>query len=119
MKNIKYFIYFFFLLFDIYAHASGGGDLIEASGNVNEILVIAVQLLVLSMFILGFGFVVISFAKFKKHRKMPTFVPLQTVVLMFVGGVIMIILGVVYIYTGEHVFGPDYLSILEPGDGTL
>ena len=49
---------------------------------------------------------------------MPTFVPLQTVVLMFLGGALMIGVGVIYIYTGEDVLGPDYLSMLTPASAS-
>ena len=120
MNKLKNYLYFLLLVLHINAfaqYATGtGDDLTAASENVNKLLVIAVQLLVIGLFALGFGFICVSFTKYKKHKKLPTFVPLQTVVLMFLGGVIFIILGIVYIYTGREIFGPDYMSLLNPGE---
>lgn len=119
MTLFKRFLPFIFLLIHTIAFArSGESDLISTSANVNQLLVIVAQLLVLALFILGFGFIMISFSKYKKHKKMPTFVPLQTVVLMFLGGALMIGVGVIYIYTGEDVLGPDYLSMLTPASAS-
>lgn len=94
-------------------------DITQASENVNSILIVVTQLFVLGIFILGVGFILISIHKYKQHRKSPMFMPLPTVLAMFFGGFFMIMVGVLYFYTGERVFGPDYLSILDPGEADL
>jgi drug/metabolite transporter (DMT)-like permease len=120
MNRLK-FVYILILMVthELAYSMTNRGDLVSTTENVNQLLIVAAQLLVVSLFMLGVGFIMISMTKYKKHKKMPTFIPLQTVVLMFLGGVVLIGLCVIYYYTGEDILGPDYLSILSQSNEQL
>ena len=98
---------------------AASGDLTEATEHINALFVIMAQLLVFSLFVLGVIFILLSIAKYKKRKKMPTFIPFQTIVIMLLGGIFLLMVGVLYFYVGDKAFGPNYLSLFAPADDRL
>lgn len=113
-RKLSIYILFLSLYFPALA-----ADLIETSAGANSVLVILMQLIIFSCAVIGFFLFVSSFYKYKKRKKSPTFISMQSVVVMFLGGLVLMLLGLLYYITGEFIFGPDYLSLFEPPDEEL